>query len=171
MLGTRKHSLVLTGFDPERGDAAHVVRAARNGVHARADVRRIHPEITHRSEAPIDSQRARLPRRELRGALDEVGVVERGDRRERWKPGGTGELLADTAVQLRTDEQGNLGGLTKILDQCADVGLRTPVQHESTDPELQRTSDARALTIEARRRVPADGRDEQLSDVPHGRVI
>src|SRR4051812_28900148 len=152
MLGTRKHSLVLTGLDPERGNAAHIVRAARNGVHAGAYVRGIHPEVAHRREPPIDSQRARLPRSELGGALDEVRVVERRDRGERWKTRRTGELLADAALQLRTDEQGNLGRLTKILDQRADVGLRTTVQHESTDPELQRTSDARALTIEAGRR-------------------
>ena len=69
------------------------------------------------------------------------GVIERGDRGKRRKPGRAGELLADAAFQLRADEQRDLRRLTQVLDQRADLGLGTAVQHESTDPQLQRTSD------------------------------
>ena len=140
-----------------------VFRAARPGPKGRPHSAIAKPRLCHR-----------LPGKAGTGRQEEglhAKLVQRGDRREGREPGRARELLADTTFELGANQERNLGRLTDILDQRAHLGFRPAAEDEAPYTKLERARYPCALGGKTGRRVPGDNRNQQLSDVTHGRVI
>src|SRR6266566_1769097 len=169
MLGTRKHTVLLTAADPRRRLRADELRigAERPGLHDR--ILRLDVQIAHGRERPGETDGARLGAGDLPARIRDIEIIEVAEGGGGRQLGEALHLLPGPALEVRAEQQRPAGDVAQRTGERGDRVARAAEENESAGAGRERrvnggtigsertTSPAQRRTHETRARLDHGG--------------